>query len=110
MAIIDNIPTLYRLLVLLCESIYASIMLDKIIPSVTDIKDIIISKILEKWEDKYFNDSGIKSRIETQIITADANEHVAAIKLLVFLIFTKIGIVPKRVAKPANIVRINGYI
>ena len=57
----------------------------------------------------YFNDSGIKSNMDTDNITPLAKEHAEAINLFSFLIFINIGIVPNIVDNPARVVKINGY-
>lgn len=74
-----------------------------------NIKHNEIFNIGEKELLRYFNDSGIKSIMEIQIITPDANEQEAAMMVDWFLIFINIGIKPIKVAKPARDVKINGY-
>ena len=102
-------PTLNKLFFELILSIVLSKNVDVIKPIVINKKQKKIIPGSLKLILKYLIDSGIKSRIETHIITADANEHDAAITLSLFLILKKIGIVPISVENPANVVRINGY-
>lgn len=53
--------------------------------------------------------SGIKSIIDTVIITPDAKLSADTSILFVF-IFKNIGIVPNSVDKPASVVRINAFV
>ena len=73
------------------------------------IIDIIIDIILMLLVCKYFNDSGIKSKIDTDNMMPDAKAQADEISLFSFLISKKIGIVPNMVDKPAKVVKINGY-
>ena len=58
---------------------------------------------------KYRILSGIKSIIEIQIITPEAKAQDDDIILLWSLILINMGIVPNMVARPAMVVKINGY-
>ena len=73
------------------------------------IKHRVITRYWLKLVLKYLMDSGIRSVIDMQIITPDANAHAEEIILSLFLILKKMGIIPIRVDNPAKEVRISGY-
>lgn len=107
--IIDKIPILKRLLLLLTLSTIFSKKNDDMMPIKREIKQMAIRRIPVYLVFKYLRDSGIKSIIDTQIMTPDAKAHELDIILLRSLTLKNIGNVPSRVAIPARVVKIKGY-
>ena len=100
---IDIIPTLYRLL-LVVSGIFLDINEEKIIPIMVNRNDNIIVIKADKLCFSIVNDYGIRSVIDTQSITPDANASDAHIILFSCFNFKKIGSVPIKVDNPAIMV------
>lgn len=102
-ASIEIIPTLYKELLLVLVGNVLSITVEMIMPKNRKVKHkrIIMAslKLLS-----IFNDSGIRSVIETQIMTPAAKARLDTIILFSCFNFINIGSVPIRVDSPASVV------
>ena len=105
-ASIDIIPILYSSPSLFGVT-YLSIVIDSIIPIHINMSVRIIVGNILNVVCRYVIVSGIKSIIDTVIITPDAKLSDAAIILLLLFLFINIIIVPISVDRPASVVNIN---
>ena len=100
-AITEIIPSLYSELFVIIFSTFLSINIDIIIPSTINIDSIIVAGNNLNFQINRFNDSGINENKDIISITLAENDKEAAIIFSLLLFFSKHGINPSRVEKPA---------